>query len=73
MLEIVLQPRIIGSKDWATVLFVLSFLLIAVTRGVFETRFADFSKLAYNDKYIKIYRDSANLMNCLQLVFLSFK
>ena len=63
MLEIVLQPRIIGSKDWATVLFVLSFLLIAVTRGVFETRFADFSKLAYNDKYIKIYRDSANLMN----------
>ena len=63
MLEIVLQPRILESKDWATVLFVLSFVLIAATRGVFETRFADFSKLIYSDKYIKIYRDSANLMN----------
>lgn len=63
MLEIVLQPRILESKDWATVLFVLSFVLIAATRGVFEMRFADFSKLIYSDKYIKIYRDSANLMN----------
>jgi hypothetical protein len=63
MLEIVLQPRNLESKDWATVLFVLSFVLIAATRGVFETRFADFSKLIYSDKYIKIYRDSANLMN----------
>ena len=63
MLEIVLEPRIIGSKDWATVLFVLSFVLIAVTRSVFESRFVDFSKLAYSDKYIKIYRDGGNLLN----------
>jgi len=63
MLDFVLQPRDIGSKDWATVLFVLSFVLIAVTRSVFENRFVDFSKLIYSDKYIKIYRDSGNLMN----------
>lgn len=63
MLEIVLQPRIMESKDWATVLFVLCFVLIAATRGVFETRFADFSKLVFSDKYIKIYRDNGNLMN----------
>ncbi|WP_296143242.1 DUF4271 domain-containing protein [uncultured Flavobacterium sp.] len=63
MLDFVLQPRDIGSKDWATVLFVLSFVLIAVTRGVFENRFVDFSRLLYSDKYIKIYRDSGNLMN----------
>lgn len=63
MIETVLELRNIHSKDWATVLFVLSFVLIAATRGVFETRFADFSKLIYSDKYIKIYRDSGNLMN----------
>lgn len=63
MLEIVLQPRIIESKDWATLLFVLCFVLIATTRGVFESRFSDFSRLAYSDKYIKIYRDGGNLMN----------
>jgi len=63
MLDFVLQPRDIGSKDWATVLFVISFALIAVTRSVFESRFVDFSKLAYSDKYIKIYRDGGNLLN----------
>ncbi len=63
MLDFVLQPRNIGSKDWATVLFVLSFVLIAITRGVFENRFVDFSRLIYSDKYIKIYRDTGNLMN----------
>lgn len=63
MLELVLKARIIESKDWATVLFVLSFVLIAATRGVFEMRFTEFSKLLYSDKYIKIYRDSANLVN----------
>lgn len=63
MLEIVLQPRILESKDWATVLFVLCFALIAATKGVFEGRFSDFSRLAYSDKYIKIYRDGGNLMN----------
>ena len=63
MLDFVLQPRDIGSKDWATVLFVISFALIAVTRSVFESRFVDFSKLAYSDKYIKVYRDGGNLLN----------
>lgn len=63
MLDFVLHPRDIGSKDWATILFVFSFVLIAVTRSVFENRFIDFAKLAYSDKYIKIYRDSGNLMN----------
>lgn len=63
MLDFVLEQRTIGSKDWATVLFVLSFVLIAITRGVFENRFVDFSRLLYSDKYIKIYRDSGNLMN----------
>jgi len=63
MLDFVLQPRDIGSKDWATILFVISFALIAVTRSVFESRFVDFSKLAYSDKYIKVYRDGGNLLN----------
>lgn len=63
MLDFVLHHREIGSKDWATILFVFCFALIALTRGIFENRFVDFSKLAYSDKYIKIYRDSGNLMN----------
>ncbi|MGK4566870.1 DUF4271 domain-containing protein [Flavobacterium sp. 3HN19-14] len=58
MTDILFQARAFAAKDWATVLFVLSFALIALTKNVFESRFSDFTKLAFSDKYIKIYRDS---------------
>lgn len=61
MIENVLHPRILENKDWATFLFVLSFSIIAIAKTVFETRFADFSKLIYSDKYINIYKDSSHL------------
>ena len=61
MIETILQPRILESRDWATVLFVLSFAIIAVTKSVFENRFADFANLIYSNKYIKVYKDSSNL------------
>jgi hypothetical protein len=59
----ILHPRIIENKDWATALFVLSLILIALTKSVFENRFNDFTKLIYSDKYIKMYRDSSHLMS----------
>ncbi|CAM3934164.1 DUF4271 domain-containing protein [Flavobacterium weaverense] len=61
MIETILHPRIIESKDWATVLFVLSFGIIAITKSVFENRFADFTNLIYSNKYIKVYKDNTNL------------
>ena len=63
MIESFLHPRIVENKDWATFLFVGCFMLIALTRSVFETRFAEFSKLIASDKYIKVYRDNSNLMS----------
>ena len=63
MIENVLHPRIIENKDWATFLFVLSFATIALTKSVFENRFADFTKLIYSDKYIGVYKDSSHLMS----------
>lgn len=61
MMENELHLRIIENKDWATVLFVLSFATIAITKSAFENRFADFAKLIYSDKYTNIYKDSSNL------------
>jgi hypothetical protein len=61
MIEHVLHPRIIENKDWATLLFVLSFITIAITKSVFENRFGDFVNLLFSDKYIKVYRDSSHL------------
>lgn len=61
MIENVLHPRIIENKDWATFLIVLSFATIALTKSVFENRFADFTKLIYSDKYTSVYKDSSHL------------
>ncbi|MDP3680855.1 MAG: DUF4271 domain-containing protein [Flavobacterium sp.] len=61
MIENILHPRITESKDWATVLFVLSFAIIAVTKSVFENRFGDFANLIFSNKYNKVYRDSSHL------------
>jgi hypothetical protein len=79
MIETVLQPRIIGIHDWATIVFVILFSIIAIVKSVFETRFQDFMKLIVSDKYIKIYRDATYLMSgftiflfFVQLVSLAF-
>ena len=62
MNEITLHPRLIENKDWATLLFLLAFILIAITRSVFQNRFEEFSKLIASNKYIKVYRDSTTIM-----------
>lgn len=61
MMENELHLRVIENKDWATILFVLSFAAIAITKSAFENRFADFAKLIYSDKYTNVYKDSSNL------------
>ena len=63
MMDLVWNERLVGGKDWATILFVACFALIAVNRTVFETRFAEFIKLAVSDKYTKIYKDSGNMLS----------
>jgi len=79
MIETVLQPRIIGIQDWATIVFLVLFTIIAVVKTVFESRFQDFMKLIVSDKYTKIYRDASYLMSgftiflfLVQLTSLSF-
>jgi hypothetical protein len=68
MLELVVSPRIIDPKDWATLLFVFCMLLIGVTKSAFEARFNDFLKILISDKYIKIYKDSSHLMSGFTIV-----
>lgn len=62
-MEILFQERILATKDWATVLFVLCFILIAITKTFFEARFNEFLKLLVTDKYVKIYKDPTHMMS----------
>jgi hypothetical protein len=61
MIEHLLLPRITESKDWATILFVLAFAIIAFTKSVYENRFSDFMNLIFSDKYSNVYRDGSHL------------
>jgi hypothetical protein len=61
MIEHLLLPRITESKDWATILFVLAFAIIAITKSVYENRFGDFMNLIFSDKYSNVYRDGSHL------------
>ena len=79
MLAIQLQDRILESNDWAAFLFVVCMVIIAVNKTISTVRFNEFVRLAYSDKYTKIYRDSSNLMSgftismfVLQLISYSF-
>lgn len=57
MTNLTLQERVVENKDWATAVFLLCLILVTITRSAFENRFAEFSRLAISDKYLKIYRD----------------
>ena len=61
MIDTILEPRLIESKDWATALFIFAFAIIAIAKSVFENRFSDFANLIYSNKYIKVYKDSTNI------------
>jgi len=79
MTENVLHPRILEPRDWATIVFIISFVLVALAKAFFETRFNEYLRLIVSDKYIKMYRDSSHLMSgftivlfLVQLVSLAF-
>jgi hypothetical protein len=63
MVALELHPRIIESKDWATLIFVSSLVLIVIAKSTFENRFVDFVRILISDKYTKIYRESSQLMS----------
>lgn len=63
MLNLVFTERVLVNKDWATILFVLAFIIIAANKSIFTVRFQEFLKLGLSDKYNKIYRDTSNLLD----------
>lgn len=63
MIETIVQPRIMDPRDWATYLFLFSFILIAITKTSFESRFSEFLRILVTDKYIKSYKDPSHLMS----------
>lgn len=68
-MELVYNERLTSGKDWATLLFVACFAIIAINRNVFENRFSEFIKLAVSDKYTKIYKDSGNMLSWFTISF----
>ena len=70
MIALQLHHRLIENKDWATLIIVLSLVLIAIAKSAFESRFNDFIKLIVSNKYNKIYRESSHLMSGFNVLLL---
>lgn len=68
MTEHILHPRITEPSDWITLVFILAFGIIALTKTLYENRFDDFTKLIFSDKYIRIYKDSSHLMGLFSIL-----
>jgi hypothetical protein len=54
---------VIANKDWATILFLLTIVLVAILKTNFENRFSDFSKLIVSNKYVQTYKDGSQIMS----------
>jgi hypothetical protein len=67
MTEHILHPRITNTNDWVTIVFMMAFGIIALTKSIHENRFEDFTKLIFSDKYTRIYRDSSHLMGIFSI------
>jgi len=68
MIENLLHPRLVESNDWATIVFVLAFSLIALTKSLFENRFSEFAKLIFSNKYLKVYKDSGHSLSWFNVI-----
>ncbi|MEN9323770.1 MAG: hypothetical protein RIT03_1155 [Bacteroidota bacterium] len=73
MIAAILHPRVLESTDWTTFLFVLTLVLIAVCKSLFEPRFAEFMRLIVSDKYLKVYRDPAHLWSGFTLLLFAIQ
>ncbi|UYW01276.1 DUF4271 domain-containing protein [Flavobacterium agricola] len=59
--NLLFENRMVTTTDWATILFLLCFALIASNRQLFYAQFNDFVKLPVNDKFLKIYKEPEHL------------
>ncbi len=78
-MEIVFNPRNIENNNWATVLFLLAFLLIVIVKTISTQRFFIFLNLFFSDKYFKLFYKSEYvtgffniLLYIVQIITLSF-
>lgn len=68
MILLVLKERVLQNNDWITLLFMLCFVIICITRNSYANRFNDYLNLLFSDRYVTIYKDSSNLKSWFTIV-----
>lgn len=69
MILLNLQHRVIENKDWAFIVFLVALLMAVFIKSTFEKRFYDFSRIIISDKYLRIYKDSTNILSIFTIFF----
>jgi hypothetical protein len=68
MILMLLKNRVFENQDWITFLFVLCFVIIAITKNTYASRFNEYVNLLISDKYVRVYKDSSNLKSWFTIV-----
>lgn len=71
-METIFNLRTIENKDWATILFLLSFVLIVFVKTRYTQKFFIYLDIFYSDKYFKLYNKGeyiSSIFNILLYIF----
>jgi hypothetical protein len=73
MVSLELKQRVLQNNDWITILFVLCFIIIGMTRNAYSNRFNDYIRLLVSNKYTVIYRDNSNLKSWFTVILFAIQ
>lgn len=73
-MEITFITRELIKSDWALIIFIIAWAVIAYNRRVFTVQFEEFTKLLYSNKYIKMYKEAGELKSwfTISMAFVQF-
>lgn len=78
-METIFNLRTIENNNWATILFLLSLVLIVIVKTKYSQKFFIYLDLFYSDKYFKLYNKSEYvsspfniLLYIVQIIVISF-
>lgn len=72
-METIFNLRTIENKDWATILFLLSFVLIVFVKTRYTQKFFIYLDIFYSDKYFKLYNKGEYIISIFNILLYIFQ
>lgn len=73
MIALEIHLRVVENTEWATIILFSCLGIIAYQKSNYTSQFNEFIRLAYSDKYTKIYKDSTELYSAFTVLMFAVK